>query len=141
TMHKDANELPNALAAFDKILDIIGGRRSLMILDYDGTLSPIVSDPKKAVLSHGMGKILNALSELIPVAVISGRDRADVEQKVGLDHLIYAGSHGLDMAGPGGMEIPEKVGEDILDSLKKAAENLEKKLHKVEGCIVEYKKF
>src|SRR5690606_810931 len=81
------------------------------------------------------------LAEIIPVAVISGRDRSDVEQKVALDQLIYAGSHGLDMAGPEGLEIPQKVSDSILDSLKEAAENLQIELNEVRGCIVEPKKF
>lgn len=140
-MHKEAEELPHALSQFDQILDIIGKRTPLLVLDYDGTLSPIVSDPKDAVLPEGIKKELDQLSRIIQVAVISGRDRKDVEEKVGLDHLIYAGSHGLDMAGPGGLDIPEQVSGEIMDSLQKAAENLERKLGHVKGCLVESKKF
>src|SRR5690606_2198907 len=119
-MYKDAEELPHALSAYDEIMDLIGERKPLLILDYDGTLSPIVSDPKKADLPKEMKKSLDNLSQETFVAVISGRDRMDVEQKVGLESLIYAGSHGLDMAGPGGLDIPEKVSEDVLVSLKEA---------------------
>ncbi len=140
-MYKDAGDLPHALSEFDQILDLIGNKKPLLILDYDGTLSPIVSDPEKAFLDSDMKNILDQLSKEIHVAVISGRDRADVEQKVGLGHLIYAGSHGLDMAGPGGLDIPEKVSGEILDSLKEAAQDLGNKLSKVKGCIVESKKY
>lgn len=140
-MHKKAEDLPNALSDFDTILKTIKGRQPLLILDYDGTLSPIVPDPDKAVLSEEMKQALIKLANVTPVAVISGRDRKDVESKVSLDQLIYAGSHGLDMAGPEGLNIPEKVGEDILQSLKTAADNLKKKLEYVKGCIVESKKY
>lgn len=140
-MYKNAEELPEALFHFENIMGIIGDKKPLLVLDYDGTLSPIVSDPNKAYLAHDMKNILNKLSEEIPVAVISGRDRADVEEKVGLGHLIYAGSHGLDMAGPGGLDIPEKVNSQILDSLGQAADNLKVKLKDVKGCLVESKKF
>lgn len=140
-MLKEAKDLPHALSHFEQILDLIGERKPLLVLDYDGTLSPIVSDPEKAILSGDMKEKLDQLSQVIQVAVISGRDRKDVEEKVGLGHLIYAGSHGLDMAGPGELEIPEKVSGEILDSLKEAAGNLERKLGKVKGCLVESKKF
>jgi len=140
-MYKDAENLPHALSSFEEIMNTIGGRKTLLILDYDGTLSPIVSDPKDAVLADGIEEILTQLPQKIPVAVISGRDRADVEQKVGLEQLIYAGSHGLDMAGPDGLDIPEKVSAEIQDSLREAARNLEEKLKNVKGCMVEFKKF
>lgn len=140
-MYKNADELPQALTHFENILGVIGDKKPLLVLDYDGTLSPIVSDPEKAFLATDMKDILNKLSEEMHVAVISGRDRADVEEKVGLPHLIYAGSHGLDMAGPGGLDIPEKVSSQILDSLGQAARNLQNKLKDVKGCLVESKKF
>ncbi|HLW19978.1 MAG TPA: trehalose-phosphatase, partial [Cyclobacteriaceae bacterium] len=140
-MLRDAEDLPHAISFFDKIFDDIGGRKPLLILDYDGTLSPIVPDPDQALLSGEMKDVLVRLATLIPVAVISGRDRADVENKVALDQLIYAGSHGLDMAGPEGLDIPEKVSEEILASLKTVADNLSDKLKAVKGCMVESKKY
>lgn len=140
-MPKKAEDLPNALSHFDKIQEIIGRRKPLLILDYDGTLSPIVPDPDKAVLSKKMKESLIQLATVTSVAVISGRDRADVEKKVDLEELIYAGSHGLDMTGPEGLDIPEKVSEEILASLKTAAENLKRKLKAVKGCLVESKKY
>lgn len=140
-MYKEAEDLPNALSNFDRLLNLLEEKKPLLVLDYDGTLSPIVSDPKDAILSVEMKEVLDALSQVIEVAVISGRDRADVEEKVGLVHLIYAGSHGLDMAGPGGMDIPEKVSEEIQDALNEAAQNLRRNLREVKGCFVESKKF
>lgn len=140
-MHKKHQDLPNALSNFEDIQKIVNERTPLIILDYDGTLSPIVPDPDKASLSEEMKQTLIRLNKVTSVAVISGRDRTDVEQKVDLEQLIYAGSHGLDMAGPDGLDIPEKVGEDILNSLRTAAENLRNKLKAVKGCQVESKKY
>lgn len=134
-------DLPNALSHFDQLEKIIGGRQPLLILDYDGTLSPIVPNPDDAVLPEASKQSLIKLASLTPVAVISGRDRQDVESKVALPQLIYAGSHGLDMAGPEGLDIPQQVDTAILQSLKTAAENLRQKLNGIQGCIVESKKF
>lgn len=140
-MYKNHEDLPDALFHFDQLQEIIAGRTPLLILDYDGTLSPIVPNPDEAILPEATKQSLIKLAAITPVAVISGRDRRDVENKVALDQLIYAGSHGLDMAGPEGLDIPEKVEERTLQSLKTAAENLQRNLEGVEGCIVESKKY
>ena len=139
--YKHHEDLPNALSHFDQLQEIIGKRKPLLILDYDGTLSPIVPNPDEAVLPEATKNALVKLAAVTPLAVISGRDRKDVESKVALPQLIYAGSHGLDMAGPEGLDIPQKVDADMLQSLKSAAENLKQKLKEVEGCIVESKKY
>lgn len=140
-MYKSPENLPHALSHFQRIRDRVGNKRLLLILDYDGTLSPIVPDPKKATVSAEIKTLLEELSTVTPVAVISGRDRLDVEEKVGLRTLIYAGSHGLDMAGPEGLEIPQKVSAEVLLALKEAADNLNRKLAHVKGSLVESKKY
>ncbi len=43
---------------------------------------------------------MRALAALVPVAIVSGRGRAKVQQFVRLRELFYAGSHGMDIAGP-----------------------------------------
>ncbi len=140
-MHRQAEDLPNALSHFDQLQERIAGRKPLLILDYDGTLSPIVRNPDEAILPEASKESLIKLADITPVAVISGRDRKDVESKVALPQLIYAGSHGLDMAGPEGLDIPQKVDADILKALQTAAERLKQQLKNIQGCIVEAKKY
>lgn len=43
---------------------------------------------------------VNLVSQLFPTAIVSGRARGKVEDFVDLEHLMYAGSHGLDIAAP-----------------------------------------
>lgn len=40
------------------------------------------------------------MARLFPAAIISGRGREKVEGFVKLNELFYAGSHGMDIAGP-----------------------------------------
>lgn len=42
----------NALENFGKLEDLLQTRRLVLLLDYDGTLTPIVNDPSKALLSE-----------------------------------------------------------------------------------------
>src|SRR5690606_33801577 len=121
---KNPKDLPHALVNFEQIQKALHGRKPLLILHYDGTLSPIAPNADEAVLPEATQRPRVELAKLTPVAVISGRDRKDVENKVNLKQLIYAGSHGLDMVGPEGLDIPQQIDINILRSLQTAAENL-----------------
>lgn len=138
---KMAEDLPHVMEKFKEIRKTIGNRKPVLLLDYDGTLSPIVSNPEDALLPEKTKSVLQKLSELIPVAVISGRDRADVQAKVGLENLIYAGSHGFDITEPHQMDMEKQVGQEILSALDEAEHQLQEKLQKVAGCRVERKKY
>ena len=43
---------PSALTWFEAALGAAKGKQIVMFLDYDGTLSPIVEDPDRAVMSE-----------------------------------------------------------------------------------------
>ena len=47
-----------------------------------------------------MRQTVRQIAELFPTAIISGRGREKVQAFVQLPELYYAGSHGLDIAGP-----------------------------------------
>jgi len=73
----------------------------LLMTDYDGTLTPIVDDPADATLAARTREGLSRLahSPRARVAIISGRGLEDLRERVGLDEVIYAGCHGLEIAG------------------------------------------
>jgi alpha,alpha-trehalase len=136
-----ADPLPSALKQFNEILDRIQDRDIAVFLDYDGTLTPIVKNPDQAKLSEAMRDVLVALAGLVPVAIISGRDRPDVEQLVGIKTIYYAGSHGFDIAGPDGTKTGPENGKDFLPALDRAEKTLRESLETVPGVLVERKKF
>ncbi len=79
---------------------ILGGfaqEHVLLAFDFDGTLAPIVRDPKAAAMRARTGALLAKVAKLYPCAVISGRARADVLKKV---HAIplraVFGNHGME---------------------------------------------
>ncbi|HEX2255826.1 MAG TPA: trehalose-phosphatase [Afifellaceae bacterium] len=133
--------LPDALARFDEIARRLQGRRPALFLDYDGTLTPIADRPDEAVLSEAMREVLAGLSRRVPVIIVSGRDRRDVARFVGLDDLVYAGSHGFDIAGPEGLAREHPDAQSYREPLADAAAELERRLARVEGAIVERKRF
>ncbi|KAI3778180.1 hypothetical protein L2E82_07266 [Cichorium intybus] len=44
-------EHPSALTSFQRMMNASKGKQIVVFLDYDGTLSPIVSDPERAFMS------------------------------------------------------------------------------------------
>ncbi|HSL41371.1 MAG TPA: trehalose-phosphatase, partial [Desulforhopalus sp.] len=133
--------LPSALAEFAEIARQAAGRRIAVFLDYDGTLTPIVDTPDQAVMAGDLRDALAALVRQCPVGIISGRDLADVRAKVGLDSVVYAGSHGFEIAGPQELPAVRRMGEEFLPLLDRAAEELVANLTGVPGLLVERKKF
>ena len=92
-LSRTVSELPSALARHEELATRIDGQRLALFLDFDGTLTPVAEQPDLAVISESMRDIVAALAERCPVTIVSGRDRADVRRRVGLDTLFYAGSH------------------------------------------------
>ena len=43
---------PSALNSFEKISNYAKNKKMAIFLDYDGTLSPIVDDPDRAIMSN-----------------------------------------------------------------------------------------
>ncbi|CAL5331802.1 unnamed protein product [Camellia sinensis] len=91
---------PSSLDTFDQMMSIAKGRKIVVFLDYDGTLSNIVDDPEKAFMTKKMRFAVQEVARCFPTAVISGRGRDKVHDFVELDNVYYAGSHGLDIAAP-----------------------------------------
>ena len=134
-------QVPHALVRHDDFIRTLGGRRPAIFLDYDGTLTPIVARPELAILSDRGRGVVDALAKRLPTAVVSGRDRPDVEKLVGLDSLIYVGSHGFDIVVPGGGHIDNPIGGDFTALLDSVEARLHEGLDPIDGSQVERKKF
>jgi trehalose 6-phosphate phosphatase len=134
-----------ALACWDRLATTFANHPLAVFLDYDGTLSPIVSSPELAVLPPGRRDLLARLANRYPVAILSGRGRADVASLVGLDRLVYAGSHGFDISGPplhpGEPPLNHEVGPEIPAQIESAAGELAAHLSDLPGVLVEAKRF
>ncbi|NWF53752.1 MAG: trehalose-phosphatase [Syntrophaceae bacterium] len=133
--------LPSALEDFERISRRADGKRLAVFLDYDGTLTPIVETPDRAVMHQDMREAVIELSRLCPLGIISGRDLQDVRDKVRIDSIVYAGSHGFDISGPKGLQVENTVGEEFLPVLDRAEKELSEKLASIQGLLVERKKF
>src|ERR671921_2088672 len=138
-MAKNISDLPHALARSDELTRLLVVRRPAVFLDYDGTLTPIVDRPEDAVISHGMRRTVRELAGRCPVCVVSGRDRRVVQELIGLDDLIIAGSHGFDIWSPEGT-VEREEGAEFEALLDEVKARLHEGLVPIEGALVEPKR-
>ncbi len=131
------SELPDGLEA----LDVVSGRHPAVFFDFDGTLSDIVDNPDAARLVEGAADALTSLTARCPVAILSGRDLADVRQRIGLPGIWYAGSHGFELTGPDGAHHENAEAAASIPVLEQAAAELADQLSDVPGVVVEHKRF
>jgi trehalose 6-phosphate phosphatase len=69
-----------------------------LFLDFDGVLAPIVARPEDAAVPPETRAELERLAGRYRlVAVVSGRPGADVRAHIGLDGIVYVGTHGLEL--------------------------------------------
>ncbi|WP_198411093.1 trehalose-phosphatase [Microbacterium suaedae] len=108
--------MTTAAAAGDARLDaLVDAERILVALDFDGTLSPLVTDPMAARATPEASAAIAALAEAraTTVALVSGRSLRDL--RVIAEHrddssIWLAGSHGAEHWRPAG--APSVDGED-----------------------------
>ncbi|PWZ14779.1 putative trehalose-phosphate phosphatase 3 [Zea mays] len=151
---------PSALAQFEPLLAAAKGKQIVMFLDYDGTLSPIVEDPDRAVMSEEMREAVRRVAEHFPTAIVSGRCRDKVLNFVKLTELYYAGSHGMDIQGPAACRQPNHVQQanvvhtqaeaaavhyqaasEFLPVIEEVFRTLTAKMESIAGARVEHNKY
>ena len=125
---------------FEKLKNRLSGKFVLLFLDYDGTLTPIVETPDKAVISQNTKDLLNELSTSprCRVAIISGRSLSDIKGLVGLKDIIYAGNHGLEIEGPK-IKFESQVSPRLKSIIRHIYEDMVSKLSKIKGVLIEDK--
>jgi trehalose 6-phosphate phosphatase len=116
------------------------GRLPALFLDFDGTLASIAPRPELAGLTPDMRRLVRRLSVRVPVAVISGRSLPDIQSRVGLKRIVYAGNHGLEIAGLG---LRYRMGKAVewRRRLRVLADLLREDLEILPGIIVEDKEY
>lgn len=132
---------PNALKNWNKFQNIINGKELALFLDFDGTLSEIVTDFQQAKIVDSIRPILEKTSKSIKIAIISGRDRQDVKSRVGVDNLFFAGCHGYDISGPGCFHFQVEEAESAAPEIEKASDHIIKMAESYDGLRLEKKKY
>ncbi len=121
----------------------LDGRPLMLLLDIDGTLSPIAPRPDVAIVPAATQRVLGDLARLphVHIAVISGRSVHDARRLVGVPELWTIGNHGFEVAPPG---RPPAVREDVgrfADVVRAAGTRAFELGERVPGVVVEDKRW
>lgn len=114
--------------------------RLVLLLDFDGTLAPIVERPELAAIPRATRQVLDRLlaARGVDAAIISGRGMADARERAGIRGIPYAGNHGMEIEGPGVHRIhPEAAA--ARPALETVRDRLSRELREVPGTLVEDK--
>ncbi len=112
----------------------------VLLLDFDGTLAPIVDRPEMAAMPRRTRAALDRLMAMggVTVAVVSGRGLADVRERAAIPGIAYAGNHGMEIEGAGLHRIhPEAAA--ARPELEEVAAVIEPTLEGIDGAFLEDK--
>ena len=112
-----------------EVLAALPATSSLLVLvDFDGTLSDIVSRPDDAKPVDGAEDVLAALAARCEVAVVSGRPVVDLRRRLKVGHTVsLAGSHGTEVVHPDGTVdtlVDPEVVRGTLDTVERELNDL-----------------
>lgn len=125
---------------WDILKDELRNKFLSLFFDYDGTLTPIVETPAKAVIPKETKELLKKLSENhnCKLAIISARSLNDVKNIAGIKDIIYVGNHGLEIEGPK-IRFKSPVSSGLKRILIHINNELSGKLSKIRGVFIEDK--
>jgi trehalose 6-phosphate phosphatase len=135
------SDLPHALRDNQQFAQRLAGRRPVVFLDYDGTLTPLVDRPEDAIISESMRDAVRKLAERTTVCVVSGRDRPIVTRWLDIDGLVVAGSHGFDIGGARDATVRYDAVTGFDNLLSTVTDRLRIEVEPVPGALVEPKRF
>jgi trehalose-phosphatase len=130
----------HALRDWPRLRGLLPSREELLLLmDYDGTLTPIRPVPGQAVLGEDVRRLLRRIkARRIRLGFVSGRSLASLRRLVRLPRAIYVGNHGLEIAGPG-LAFTHPMARRAVPCLARIGAELRRALRTVRGAIIEAK--
>jgi trehalose 6-phosphate synthase/phosphatase len=128
-----ATEIESALARLRV------ARHRTLLLDYDGTLSPIVEQPSLAVPGQALLSLLSELAATpsTDVHVVSGRSQESIEPWLGSLPIWLHVEHGLRSRKPDGTWLP--ASHDRPEKIDAAVAIVQKHAARTRGALVEPK--
>ena len=123
----------------DRLREVINESPFGLITDFDGTISRIAPTPYQAKVSSLCHRYLTQLQDKISlVAVMSGRPAAVVRGMVGIDGIVYIGSHGMERWV---VDHPEPSAETspYIPVIKSVIQEVTPRLSRLQGIVIEDK--
>lgn len=133
-MWRSVSDRPSALQAL-----AASPEASALILDFDGVLAPIVTDPEASAIPDQVATVLARLaSRLGTVAVLSGRPAEFLRGRVRLAGIRLLGSYGIEQITDGVRRL-DPAAEPWLGPVHEATSKLDEQFGQAPGILVEHK--
>lgn len=118
--------MEHLLHSWRRIAQPLDTAYALILLDFDGTLAPIVRNPAEASIPDRTRRVLERLArkDWCAIGIISGRSLKDLRDRVGMEGVIYGGNHGAELSGPG-IDFEAPRGRDIEQIMGSVARSLD----------------
>jgi len=115
-------------------------RPLVLLLDYDGTLTPIAPHPRLAVLAQDTRQRLAQLSDCprVHVGVVSGRKLDELQALVGVPGLCFAGACGMELDLHGN-HVVHPLAQEAAERVANLVVQLENAVANAPGAWVENK--
>ncbi len=119
----------------------LGGSPRIIMLDIDGTLSPIAPRPQDASIPLATRRAVAALASRpgVHVAVVSGRGASDARRLVSVGNIWVIGNHGIEVVGPEGETEIAPQAEPFRAAMSQAARKIAAAVTHVAGVVLEDK--
>lgn len=113
----------------------------LLLLDFDGTISSIVNDPKDAFLTKDFKRILKELTlKPLHLGIVTGRSLQDIKKRIKLKNIIYAGDHGFEIKSKG-FSFKYPLALDYKKTIQEIRQKIKSHILPIHGVILQQKKY
>ena len=127
---------------WNHIKNLITQNDPFLLLDYDGTLTPLRNTPDEAILAVKTRRLIESLSKLdnCKVSIVSGRSVKNLKQFAPCKNVIYIGNHGFETQ-DAKSNCNVALTKDVKYALWLTHKRLYETLSDISGIIIENKKF
>ncbi|MDD5566114.1 MAG: trehalose-phosphatase [Candidatus Omnitrophica bacterium] len=134
--------MKHLLGHWEEFKEKLHNKHRMLFLDYDGTLTPIVDKPQRALLSRKTKQLLSDLTQQkdYTIVVITGRALKDIKRLVGIKGITYVGNHGFEIEGPQ-IRFRSPVYAGFRKILRKLKPEILEKVSRFKGVLLEDKGF
>jgi trehalose-phosphatase len=115
-------------------------QRIYVMVDYDGTITPIAKFPRLAKIPADSRRLLRSLAShsRCVVAIVSGRSLENIRRMVSIPRAYYLGNHGLQIAGPR-VSFTHSKAMRVSHELPGLSQELDVRLRGMHGLLIEQK--
>jgi trehalose 6-phosphate phosphatase len=133
--------LKHILDHWDSVKNLAAGKDIGLFLDYDGTLTPIVESPIKAILPQENKELLGGFVKIpsCHLAIVSGRALLDIKGMVDVHGIDFIGNHGWEIEGED-IRFESLLSPQFMSIIERIKYEIEAKLSAVNGTFVEDKR-